>query len=275
MNEDDQKRYTADIPDDAVQEALESLKKKKEAEPDAPEDEETVVQVDVELPRDTEASDEPSDDQGEEAPELNREQLVAELEKAQKEAQAAKDRMLRVAADADNIRKRALKERDESIKFGQEGLLRDLLPALDNLERTLAHVPADVEDPVIKGLQEGLSMVLKQFQDSLERNALTGFSAVGEMFDPSRHEALSNKESNEVAPGTVVEEMHRGYMLHDRLLRPALVVVACPPGEACVEPNADKVEEGTEEKTEEKPADDQPEEAAGEESTERQTDEES
>jgi molecular chaperone GrpE len=223
MSENDQKGISVDIPEDAIQEALESVDRKDAA----PAEEETVVKVEVES-----AGEEAEDD------------LAQALENARAEANAAKERMLRVAADADNTRKRAIKERDEAIKFGQEGLLRDLLTALDNLERTLNHIPKDTEDQVVSGLLQGLSMVLKQFQDTLARYELTGFTSVGEMFDPSRHEALSKKETDEAPPGTVLQEMHRGYMLHDRLLRAALVVVACEPGE-CTEEESKEAPEGT------------------------------
>lgn len=236
MSENDTKGLSVDIPEDAIQEALDSVGKKNQASGD----EEAVVEVEVESP-------------GEEGEEPSREELLKEVETHRSEAQAARDRMLRVAADADNTRKRAIKERDEAIKFGQEGLLRELLPALDNLERTLAHIPAEAEDPVILGLKEGLSMILKQFQDSLAKYDLTGFSAVGEMFDPNLHEALNKKETGDTPPGTVLEEMHRGYMLHDRLLRPALVTVACEPGECAKAPQDQdrEKEETAEEQTDE------------------------
>jgi molecular chaperone GrpE len=236
MSENDQKNFSADIPDDAIQEALESVDRKD----GAPVEEETVVEVKVESG-------------GEEAEAGS--DLAQELEKARAEAKEAKERMLRVAADADNTRKRAIKERDEAIKFGQEGLMRDLLTALDNLERTLNHIPDDNEDQVVAGLRQGLSMVLKQFQDTLARYNLIGFSSVGEEFDPSRHEALSKKESNDAPPGTILEEMHRGYMLHDRLLRAALVIVACEPGECAADdetkeaPEKAPSEEQTDEET--------------------------
>jgi molecular chaperone GrpE len=213
MSENDQKGFSADIPEDAIQEALESVAKKD----DAPAEEETVVKVEVESAgEEAEAGDEAESD------------LAQALEKA---------------------------------RVGQEGLLRDLLTALDNLERTLNHIPKDTEDQVVLGLRQGISMVLKQFQDTLARYELTGFSSVGEMFNPSRHEALSKKETDETPPGTVLEEMHRGYMLHDRLLRAALVIVACEPG-GCAE---EEPEEAPEEA---------PEGTADAESTEEQTDEE-
>ena len=247
MSENDQKNFSADIPEDAIQEALESVDRKNEA----PAEEETVVEVEVEP-----AGEEAETGSG----------LAQELEKARAEAKAAKERMLRVAADADNTRKRAIKERDEAIKFGQEGLMRDLLTALDNLERTLNHIPEDSEDQIVQGLHQGVSMVLKQFQDTLARYNLTGFSSVGEMFDPARHEALSKKETDQSPPGTILEEMHRGYILHDRLLRAALVIVACAPGECAAD---DKIEEAPKEES-----NDAPEGTADAEPTEEQTDEE-
>ena len=106
-------------------------------------------------------------------------------------------------------------------------------------------------------------MVLKQFQDTLEKHGLTSFSALGESFDPSRHEALGKKETDQAAPGTVLEEMHRGYMLHDRLLRAALVIVACEPGE-CAE--AEDSPEAADEAADEAESKDEP--------AEEQTDEE-
>ncbi len=224
-----QKGMSVDIPKDAIQEALESVGNKDRPSGDY---EETAVEVEVETSREedeaqTGVSAGPS-----------RKELIDTVEKLRGEAKAARDRMLRIAADADNTRKRAIKERNETIKFGQEGLLRDLLTALDNLERTRAHIPSDAEDPVIQGLKEGVGLVQKQFQDILEKHGLTGFSALGESFNPSRHEALGQQETDRAAPGTVLEEMHRGYMLHDRLLRAALVTVACEPGE-CAETGAD------------------------------------
>jgi len=241
MSESDEKGLSVDIPENAIQEALESVGKKEEPSGD----EETLVAVEVE------AAGEEEEAKTGEPRGPSREDLIQTVEKLRGEAKAARDRMLRIAADADNTRKRAIKERDEAIKFGQEGLLRDLLTALDNLERTLAHIPSKSEDSVIQGLKEGVGMVLKQFQDTLERHCLTSFSALGESFDPSRHEALGEKETDQAAPGTVLEELHRGYMLHDRLLRAALVTVACEPGANASQDEANGEKESTEEQTDE------------------------
>jgi molecular chaperone GrpE len=133
------------------------------------------------------------------------------------------ERLLRAAAEFDNFKKRAVKEKEDTQKFGSERLLKDFLPVMDNLERALEH--ADQHDP--KQVLEGVRLVQKLFDSTLARHGVVGFSAVGQPFDPSLHEALMQKESDE-PPNTVVSEMARGYRLHDRLVRPAAVVVAKP-----------------------------------------------
>lgn len=233
MSDEENKGYTVEIPDDAVQEALDSVDRNKQARASG-DDEETVVAVELDAP-DENRTDDPSSEGGSEPTEEprgpSRKDLIQTIDKLRAEAKAARERMLRIAADADNVRKRALKERQEAIKFGQEQLMRDLLVPLDNLERTLAHLPADSPDPAMQAWREGIEMVQLQFQEALAKHHLTSFSAMGQPFDPARHEALNRVEREDVEPGTVVEEMQRGYLLHDRLLRPALVGVACAPGE--------------------------------------------
>lgn len=229
MGKEEKAGFKADIPSDALNEALKSVEKYSEkidddsplqVDPDdAGTDEQPLVKVEVE---DVDESVELGD--SEELASLKR-----ELEKAREQAAEMKDRMYRVAADADNIRKRALKEREEGLRFGQEGLLRELLPVVDNLERTLEHVPERGDDPAFASLKQGVEMVLKQFIAILETYGVKSFDSEGEKFDPKLHEALSRTETTEAEPGTILNQMHRGFMLHDRLLRPALVVVACAP----------------------------------------------
>lgn len=224
---DDDGGYRAEIPEDAFADALQSIEKiergkdePKESRADdaglAAEDEgdlEAVVSVEIE----------DEDESGG----AQLEQLRTDLEKARREAAETHERMLRVAADADNIRKRALKERDDAIRFGQEGLLRDLLPVADNLERTLIHVPPKGDDPALDALRQGVEMVLRQFLSILESHNVRPVESLGKAFDPKLHEALSREETDQAEPGTVLNEMHKGYLLADRLLRPALVTVAC------------------------------------------------
>jgi molecular chaperone GrpE len=233
MSGQKEKGYSADIPDEAVAEALESIPAdagpaEDTGQPPAqPSGDGAPVTISVE-----------AEDTG-----PDRQALLEALEKAQEEVKAARDRMLRVAADADNLRKRALKERDDAIKFSQEGLFRDVLPVLDNLERTLAHIPKESTDPALMTLAEGVGMVLRQLTDVLAKHNLKGFSALGEPFDPNRHEAISQMPSADQPPGTVMTELHRGYTLHERLLRPALVVVAQAPA-APAGPEQSKNDEG-------------------------------
>jgi len=133
------------------------------------------------------------------------------------------DRLLRVAAEFDNFKKRAAKEREDAQKFGIERMLKDFLPVADNLERALDHA----EEHDLRQVIEGVKLVQKLFESSLAKHGVVGFSALGQPFDPNLHEALMQQESD-APPGTVVSEMSRGYKLNERLVRPAAVVVARP-----------------------------------------------
>jgi molecular chaperone GrpE len=156
--------------------------------------------------------------------------LEAQLEESFKRARETSDRLkdtherlLRTAAEFDNFKKRAQKEKEDVQKFGIERLLKDFLPVMDNLERALDHAEQHEASQVI----EGVKLVQKLFETTLARHGVQGFSAVGKPFDPTVHEALMQQESDE-PPGTVVSEMARGYKLNDRLIRPAAVVVSKP-----------------------------------------------
>lgn len=152
--------------------------------------------------------------------------LRASLEAAQREALDLRNRMLRAAADLDNFRKRTTKEKDDLKKFGAERVVQDFLPIVDNLERALAHASGSDSG---SSLVDGVAMVLKQFQSTLERHGVKGFTSRGERFDPERHEAVQQIESEDHPSGTIIEEFQRGYFIHERLLRPAMVVVARNP----------------------------------------------
>src|SRR5205814_10422090 len=133
------------------------------------------------------------------------------------------ERLLRSATEFENFKKRAVKEKEDTQKFGSEKLLKDFLPVMDNLERALDH--AEQHDP--GQVIEGVRLVQKLFETTLAKHGVTGFSALGKPFDPALHEALMQQESDEPA-GTVVSEMAKGYKLNERLVRPAAVVVAKP-----------------------------------------------
>jgi len=134
------------------------------------------------------------------------------------------ERRLRAVADLENYRKRAQREKEELERFANERLLKDILPVVDNLDRALAAAPAD--DP----LSGGVKLVLKVLEEALARHGVKGFDALGQHFDPKLHEAIMAVPTADQPPGTVVMQHGRGFLLNDRLVRPALVAVAAAPG---------------------------------------------
>ena len=156
-----------------------------------------------------------------------------ELEALGAERDKLKDQLLRVAADFDNFRKRSRKEIEQAERRGKEDTLRELLPVFDNLERA---VEASQNAVDVAAVQEGVQMVLKMFEDTAARIGLERLHSEGERFDPNLHDAFQQQESREHAPGTIVKEYQPGYRLGDRLLRPAMVVVARKPA---ADPNED------------------------------------
>jgi molecular chaperone GrpE len=149
------------------------------------------------------------------------EESMSRARETQERLKDTHERLLRVAAEFDNYKKRAAKEREDAQKFGIERLLKDFLPVADNLERALDHA----EEHDLRQVIEGVKLVQKLFEAALAKHGVVGFSALGQPFDPNLHEALMQQESD-APPGTVVSEMSRGYKLNDRLVRPAAVVVA-------------------------------------------------
>ena len=149
--------------------------------------------------------------------------LRAELLAAREEAKANYDRWLRERADLENVKKRAARDRIDAIKYGIEGLARDLLPMIDGLERAVHHGagPADSTS-----LVQGVELTLRGVRDVLQRHGITRIATEGQLFDPTLHEAVAHQESAAHAPNIVMQEHQAGYLLHDRLLRPALVTVA-------------------------------------------------
>lgn len=139
------------------------------------------------------------------------------------EIKALQDKYLRLAAEFDNYKRLSLREQRDSARFANEGLLKELLPILDNLERA---VRSSKEKQRRDGLIQGVELTLKQFMETLAKFGVRPIASVGQAFDPSRHEAVARVESNTVPAGSVVDEFQRGYYLHDRILRPAMVTVS-------------------------------------------------
>ncbi len=146
--------------------------------------------------------------------------LLAEREE---EIKQAKERILRLAAELDNTRKRLEREKSESICYANESILRELLPVIDNLERAIDHGEKESAD---ESLLEGIRMTLKSFLDVLAKFGANRFESVGEPFDPNRHEAVTQEQTSEYPDMTVTQEFQKGYMIRERLLRPAMVGVA-------------------------------------------------
>src|SRR5262247_2987697 len=153
---------------------------------------------------------------------------ASEVDELRAQLADKQDRLLRALAEADNIRRRAQRDRDDYVRYASESLLRDLVPVLDNFDRALA---AARNDGGPSGLREGVELIQRELLKVLERAGVARYSARGASFDPTRHEAVSRVVNSDVAPNTVVDEILPGYMLNNRVLRAALVSVAVAPDE--------------------------------------------
>lgn len=159
-----------------------------------------------------------------ESPELQEHDRVAELEQALAEAN---QKALYAAAEVQNVRRRLEQEKIQAAAYASTGFARDMLSVKDNLDRALSHVPEGArEDERLKNFIEGIEATARELDAVFARNGITRVEAKGQPLDPNRHQAMIEIPSTDAEPGTVVEEMQAGYMLKDRLLRPALVGVA-------------------------------------------------
>jgi molecular chaperone GrpE len=164
------------------------------------------------------------DETADAAPEVADHDRIATLETELAEARAA---TLYARADAQNMLRRAEKEAQDSRAYAVTGFARDLLSVADNLSRGLAAIPADLrDDDKMKGLVTGLEATGRELDAVFARHGITKVDAIGQRLDPNRHQAMFEVPSADAEPGTVVQEIQSGYVLKDRLLRPALVGVA-------------------------------------------------
>jgi molecular chaperone GrpE len=147
-------------------------------------------------------------------------------EKAQKELEEARDRLIRLQADFENFRKRTLRERAEAFRYGHQNVVKDLLPTVDNLERAIAHA-RESGGGDLEGFLQGVELVLRELLGALAKHGVTPIEAEGAPFDPSVHEAMGQNPDESVAPNTVIQVLEKGYRLLDRLLRPTRVIVSC------------------------------------------------
>ncbi len=154
--------------------------------------------------------------------------LRTELQEKSREGERLSDRLLRALAEFENYKKRVARERGEFVRMAQEEILLEFLPILDNLERALrvARTDAAVTDPVAEKFLEGVEMIVRLFQATLEKRGVTPIEAIGQVFDPAFHQAVQRVESPDGRDNIVIEEVQRGYLLEGRVLRPAMVKVA-------------------------------------------------
>jgi molecular chaperone GrpE len=158
------------------------------------------------------------------APELAEHDRVAELEKLLEEANS---KALYAHAETENVRRRLEAEKSQAATYASTGFARDMLAVRDHLDRALSHVPeAAREDEKLKSFVDGIQSTLRELDAVFARNGITRIEAMGQPLDPHKHQAMVELATGEAEPGTIVEEMQTGYMLKDRLLRPALVGVA-------------------------------------------------
>jgi molecular chaperone GrpE len=236
VSSDDKGKFSADISQDVIEEALKAVNRRKAegSGEGAPAPTEPTESGDSEAETSEVAVEV---DGGAAAREI--ETLKAQLEMSLAKGREMMDRvkeshekMLRSVADLDNYKKRAQKEKEEVQKFGVEKILKDLLPVIDNLDRAVEYAKSASD---FESFKQGVSMTRKLFEDTLGKHGIKSFSSVGKAFDPRLHEAMQQVESADVPPNQVVSEVVRGFTLNDRLVRPALVVVSKAP-----EPKADE-----------------------------------
>jgi len=150
-------------------------------------------------------------------------QLRQQLESKEQENKILQDKYLRLYAEFENYKKRVARDQEEYAKYANERLLKELLPVVDNLERAIFH-SKEVQEP--SKILEGLELILKQCLEVMGKFGMNSIQSHLQPFDPARHQALGQMESNEYEEGTVIEEVQKGYRFNDRILRPALVIVS-------------------------------------------------
>jgi molecular chaperone GrpE len=164
------------------------------------------------------------------APGRAAETVHEELARLREELATRRDQMLRLGADFENFRRRALKERQEVLLYGHQNLVKDLLSAVDNLERAIDHARASGGGD-LESLLQGVELVRRELLGAMASHGVEEVDALGKPFDPAAHEAMSQVPSAEVAPNTILEVLQKGYRLRDRVVRPVRVVVARAPNE--------------------------------------------
>lgn len=154
--------------------------------------------------------------------EMSKAELIDRIEQLQEEAKKNYDLFLRSEAETENLKKRNRKEKEDWIRYANEALIKEILPAMDHLEMAISH---SQDQNSLTALREGVELTLKGLKDALIKSGLEEVKAVGEPFDPAFHHAVSEQQDDKLDHGTIVHELQKGYTLNQRLIRPAMVVV--------------------------------------------------
>lgn len=163
--------------------------------------------------------------------------LKAELEQKNGEMKTAQDKQLRAYAEMDNYKKRMARDQMEQLRYANEKLLKELLPVLDNLERALSHIKDSSER---SPWAEGVELTYRQCLEVLKKFGVTPIPSLGEPFDPNRHQAVTYLDTHEHPEDHVAEELQKGYLYHERVLRPSMVAVARKPSRRTTEERSEK-----------------------------------
>ncbi|MBW1720841.1 MAG: nucleotide exchange factor GrpE [Deltaproteobacteria bacterium] len=155
--------------------------------------------------------------------EMSKEELIERLKGLEEEKSRIFDLYLRAQAEMENLKKRTKKEKEDWRKYANESLIKEILPVMDNLEKAVSH---SGDENSMDALKQGVELTLKGLKDCLKKFGLEEVKAEGEPFDPCYHEAVSEGEDDTVKPGTVIHQLQKGYILNERLIRPAMVVVS-------------------------------------------------
>lgn len=177
----------------------------------------------AEMPEEVDAENQPPEEATLEE-RASYEELLKELNEAQAQVNAQMDAVLRARAEVDNIRRRSADDVKKAHKFGNERLVKELLPVLDSLERSLEH--ADSEDEIVKNIHHGVELTYQMFLQALEKVEVQQINPLHDDFNPDLHEAVATEKAEEVKANSIIKVLQYGYTLHGRLIRPALVVVA-------------------------------------------------
>ncbi len=177
------------------------------------------------------AAEETADDTAAISGDINIDDILDPLSTLQSERDDLKDQLLRAVAEMENTRRRAERDVSQSRKYGHTGFARDLLSVVENLSRAVEVLPEERDhlDDTMKNLVIGVEMITRELETVLERHGITRIMPLGEKFDPTRHQAMFEVPTSEAEPGNIVQVAQSGWMLHDRLLTPAMVGVAKAP----------------------------------------------